>query len=120
MTAPTLEWYREQSEHNRGIYELLQAACPDGAHDWKVTALFYSALHRINYWLLMQTGRAPGSHFKRNQRVESTLPQVFGDYNDLYIMSLQARYHDGLRTEDLHRRRALTLLNRLERALPFA
>ncbi len=28
MTAPTLEWYREQSEHNRGIYELLQATSP--------------------------------------------------------------------------------------------
>ena len=49
MTAPTLEWYREQSEHNRAFYELVQATWPDKFHNWKVNALFYSALHRINY-----------------------------------------------------------------------
>ena len=45
---PTTEWYREQSEHNRRVYERLVADY-DGMSDRKINALFYSALHRVNY-----------------------------------------------------------------------
>ena len=120
MTYPTLGWYKEQSEHNRHIYEILQSAWPDGAHDWKVTALFYSVLHRANYWLVRETGRAPRRHIERNLRVEGELPQVFGIYNDLYAMSMRARYREGFRTTDYYRGRALALPDQLERRLPFA
>ena len=30
---PTTEWYREQCEYNRRIYERLQATWPDDVHD---------------------------------------------------------------------------------------
>ena len=113
-------WYREQSEYNRGIYELLQAARPDGAHDWKVTALFYSGLHRVNYRLVRLTGRAPDNHFGRNRQVRRELPAVFRIYRDLFTMSIRARYRDGRRTKDYYRSRALALLNQLEQELPFA
>ena len=119
MTDPTLEWYREQSEYNRRFYERLQAAWPDHTHDWKITALFYSGLHRANYHFVKLTGRAPGSHFERNQRIRRELPQVRSNYMDLYMMSMRARYRDGLRTKDSYRRRALALLTLLEKALPF-
>ncbi len=119
MTAPTLEWYREQSKHSRAFYELVHATWPDKFHDWKVNPLFYSALHRVNYWLVRETGQAPRNHVERNRRVEVELPQVFGIYNDLYLMSMRARYRAGFRMEDLHRRDALGRLNRLERKLPF-
>ena len=39
---------------------------------------------------------------------------------DLYMMSMRARYLEGFRTKDYYRGRALALLNRLERKLPFA
>ena len=120
MKPPATEWYREQSEHNRLVYELLHAAWPDEVHDWKVVALFYSGLHRVNYWLAGRTGRAPASHFERNRRVKDEVRQVFSAYRDLCLMSLRARYHDGLRTRDDHRSRALALLIQLEAALPFA
>ena len=79
MTAPTLEWYREQSEHNRAFYELVQATWPDKYHDWKVNPLFYSGLHRINYWFVKETGRAPESHFERNRQIRNRMPQVRSD-----------------------------------------
>ena len=85
-------------------------------HDWKVVALFYSGLHRVNYWLAMRTGRAPASHFERKRRVEGGVRQVFSAYRDLYLMSMRARYRDGLRTRDYHRARALALLIQLEAA----
>ena len=47
--TPPVEWYREQSDYNRRFYEWLHAARPDDANDWKVAALFYSGLHRVNY-----------------------------------------------------------------------
>ena len=66
MTVPTKEWYREQSKYNRRFYEWLQAVRPDDVHDWKIAALFYSVLHRVNYRFAKETGRAPKNHFERN------------------------------------------------------
>ena len=57
MMAPTLGWYREQSEHNRAFYELVQVACPDKFRDWKVNTRFCSGPRRINYRL---SGRRTG------------------------------------------------------------
>ena len=119
MTAPTLEWYKEQSERCRWFYDWLQAVRPGDAHDWKVVALFYSILHRINYWLVRQTGRDPRNHAERNRRVENELPQVFDDYRNLYMMSMQARYYEGFDVTDDRRKSAYEILCRIEKALPF-
>ena len=119
MTEPTMEWYREQSEYNRRFYERLQAAWPDDLHDWKVAALFYSALHRVNYLFVRETGRAPGSHLERNRRVRRKLPRVRVDYGDLYTMSLRARYRDGHRVTDERRQAAVETADRIEGMLPF-
>ena len=112
------EWHRRQSEYNRRVYEWLHESRPDPT-DWKVTTLFYSALHRINYWFAVQTKKVPESHAERNRRVENELPTMFDDYRDLYTLSMRARYRDGFRTHDSHRRHALLLPGRLEKGLPF-
>lgn len=112
------EWHREQSEYNRWVYERLVADYDDMA-DWKVVALFYSALHRVCYWFIKQTGRAPESHAERNRRVRHELPQVFGDYRNLYRESIRARYLDGFRVTDDRQKAAYALLCRIEKRLPF-
>ena len=119
MTAPTAEWYREQSEYNRRFYEWLQAVRPNDVHDWKVVALFYSELHRVNYWFARATGRAPKSHFGRNLRVGRELPRTRKDYRELYMMSMRARYRDGHRFEDDRREAAVKVADRIEERLPF-
>ena len=81
MKPPATEWCREQSEHNRRVYERLQAVWPDEVHDWN-RRLFYLGLHRINCWLAKRTGRAPASHFERNRRVEDEAHHVFSAYRD--------------------------------------
>ena len=88
-------------------------------HYWKVAVLFYSALRRINYWLARQTGRGPKNHAEGNQWVERELPQVFDDYRDLFIASMQARYYEGFRVTDDRRESAYEILRRIEKALPF-
>ena len=53
-------------------------------------------LHRASYGFVRGTGRGPGNHFE-NRRGEGKHPRVFNDYNDLYLMSMRARYRDGHR-----------------------
>ena len=119
MTAPTLEWYREQCEYNRRFYEWLHKVRPGDAHDWKVNALFYSELHRVNYWFVKGTGRAPKNHFERNRRVASELPRARKDYSDLYMMSMHARYCEGYKLKDGRRKSAAEAADRLDDELPF-
>ena len=95
--SPPAEWYRRQSEYNKHFYEWLHASRPDDANDWKVAALFYSGLHRVNYRFAKQEGEAPRSHVERNRRARRELPQVSDDCRSLYLMSMSARYRDGLR-----------------------
>ena len=111
---PPVEQYRDQSGHNRHFYGWLHEARPNDANDWKVTALFYSALHSINYELAKRTGRAPKSHAERNRRIRRELPRVRKDYADLYAMSLRARYCDGYRLGDDRRRAAVELADRIQ------
>ena len=113
-----VEWFRQQSEYNKRVYDLLHADHRDMA-DWKVTVLFYSGLHRINYWFGTQTGSVPCSHVERKRRVKSELRRVFDDYDDLYLMSRRARYCEGFRIGDDSRKHAAGLLERLERKIPF-
>ena len=117
--TPTAEWHREQSEYNERFYDRLQAAWPGDAHDWKVSARFYSALHRINYRFARATGRAPESHAERNRRVRRELPRVRGDYMDLYTTSSRARYCDGFRVTDDRRSSSYALLCRIKEKIPF-
>ena len=108
-----------QCEYNRRFYEWLHKVRPGDAHDWKVSALFYSELHRVNYWFVKETGRAPENHFERNRRVERELPHVFKDYRDLHMMSMQARYSEGHKLEDDRRKSAAEAANWLDGELPF-
>ena len=117
--TPTLKWYRAQSEYNEQFYEWLHAARPKDAHDWKVNALFYSALHRVNYRFAKDTGRAPKSHAERNGRVRRELPRVRRDYMCLYAASIRARYRDGFRVTDDRRKSAHVLQRRIKGNLPF-
>ena len=87
--------------------------------DWKVVALFYSGMHRVNYWFAKRTGRVPTSHISRNRRVERDLPEAFDDYRDLYMESRRARYRDGFRVSDDRRKAAYARLCRIEEKLPF-
>ena len=66
-----------------------------------------------------QTEKIPESYAERNRRVRRELPQIFGRYRNLYMMSRRARYCEGFRTVDFHRGHAVDFLDRLEKELPF-
>lgn len=113
-----VEWFRQQSEHSKRVYELLHADHRDMA-DRKVTVPFHSGPHRINYWLGTKTGSVPCSHVKRKRRAKGELRRAFDDYDELYLMSRRARYCEEFRIGDDSRRHAAGLPDRLEWNIPF-
>ena len=113
------ERFRPQSEYNKLVYERLQVAYPDLV-DRKVTVLFYSALHRVNYWFDAQTGSVPKSRVERRHRVRDDISHVLDTYDDLCLTSRGARYCEGFRIRDGVRGHAARLLERPERGIPFA
>ncbi len=66
-----------------------------GKHRWAITALFYSALHRVNAYLV-QRGRQPTSHDLRERLVARELPAIADDYLALKQRSERARYWPGV------------------------
>jgi len=61
--------------------------------DWKVTGLFYCALHYVDAYLA-GLHINPGTHSKRLTyvRTDPTLQPIFADYRDLLNESRTARY----------------------------
>ena len=63
---------------------------PQRFPEWEITALFYSALHYASAFLATQ-GHNPENHHRRNQLI-GDLTNVGTDYQNLYRLSLNARY----------------------------
>lgn len=63
---------------------------PQRFPEWEITALFYSALHYASAFLATQ-GNNPENHNRRNQLI-GDLTIVGTDYQNLYRLSLNARY----------------------------
>lgn len=109
---------QEAERVQQGVYGRPHANNSDLA-DWKVTVLYYSALHRVNYWFAAQAGRAPSNRFERNRRVEDELSRVLGHCKFLYLMSRRARYCEGFRIKGDARRHSVEVLGLLEKEIPF-
>lgn len=62
-----------------------------GKYRWAITALFYSALHRLNACLIDQ-GRRPTSHALRDLLIAHELPRISRDYLWLKQLSERVRY----------------------------
>ena len=82
--------------------------------------MFYSALHRVNYWFDARTGRAPKNHAEGSRLVEGGPPMAFSYYKTLYLPSTRARYCEGFGLGDARRRLAVKMLDKIEKEIPFS
>ena len=85
-------WNAKQGEHNRETQRYL--SMNPRYPDWEITALFYSALHIVDEYLILKDKR-PCRHGIRNRRVREELGPIYGDYHDLYTLCIRARYDVG-------------------------
>jgi len=92
---------RDQAQHNLKVYEHLKGLYVD----WAAVALFYSALHHVDAWLLSQGVRRPGGHNSRAQYLARCgVPDgVQSAYQGLREVSELARYHSWSGLLDLSR-----------------
>lgn len=71
--------------------------------EWQITALFYSALHLVEA-RLCHLGHATtsGGHKTRRASISRWVPEVRDEFQDLYDLSMKARYSpwDPLTKED--------------------
>ena len=79
-----------QAARNQEVAELLATG---GYHDWAITALFYSAMHLIQAYLV-QSGRTANSHWQRRQWIRNLteLRPVLAAFDELQAYSENARY----------------------------
>ena len=77
---------------SRGIAE--SGTFPEGATDWEVTMIFYSALHLVDAFLDQSQGIHPVSHRNRGWYISNVtqLQPIVRNYIDLYERSVDARY----------------------------
>jgi hypothetical protein len=59
--------------------------------EWAVVALFYSALHYIQAFLIMK-GHRPKRHETRSDLLRRQWPAIAAAYEQLYVKSRHARY----------------------------
>lgn len=65
-----------QSQKNEELYNILQAEHPDDFNDWKITLLFYSALHLLKA-LASQKGKLSLIGTKHQSQLNSISPKSF-------------------------------------------
>ncbi|MGH9510717.1 MAG: hypothetical protein ACRD2U_01130 [Terriglobales bacterium] len=83
--------HRARAEHNENLVAILQYPF----WDWKVTGLFYAAVHYVQcYFAAKSVTLPPGkmNHRKRLTLVQWHLRSIYKDYEDLYNDCREARY----------------------------
>ena len=82
----------DQAKRNFKVYEQLKGQYVD----WAAVALFYSALHYVDAWLLAQGSRRPLGHSSRAQYLSKwDVPdEVQSAYQSLREVSELARYEN--------------------------
>lgn len=116
---PAAQDHIAQAQHNKGLLALLwRGSSP--YPDWVVTVTFYVAVHLVEAYFDRRYSLHCPSHPERNKEFASMveLRPIYGDYSDLYNLSLKSRYHCKLSTwtvPEVHR--VLGLLTHIEQHL---
>ncbi len=97
-----MQQYLDQAAHNIVLYQHLESSAPDSFSDWKITLLFYTALHYLKALAMLRNKNIGDTHFDienntnpdRPKPVMSITRNAWADYKNLFRYSQQARY-DG-------------------------
>lgn len=85
-----------QADRNERLSQAISETdpIPEGATDWVITLLFYSALHLVDAFLDQSRSIHPSSHRNREWYLSTILQfrPIVRNYMNLYERSLDARY----------------------------
>ena len=88
-------WRLEQIEYNKRARERLARAAGPRFWGWEIVMMFYDIVIAVDGYAEMRGGPVPKNHKARRAVVERHLPHLVDLYDDLYTLSLVARYYDG-------------------------
>lgn len=112
---PTAEQHRQQAEHNKAFVQSFDLDTSPYL-DWAVTAIFYTALHLVEWFLKSKglTGRR--DHQLRDAYIArmSELRRIYADYTELKFQSEASRYECASFTPGFLKNDLLPRLARLE------
>jgi len=90
---PAKEQHIECATFNESFAHKVHALGPEYL-GWAIVALFYSALHLVNAYIVLALNKHPRSHKKRSTLMSANpiLKQVYIDYSDLRACCDNSRY----------------------------
>lgn len=95
-----------RAKSNEKFLKFIDQGASSDFTDWKITVIFYTALHYLRAYLLFKKIRVPRSHKlidtiinPSNPSAIHPLPKVYNRYNALYQNSWESRY-SGVYTND--------------------
>ena len=88
-------WRLEQIEYNKRARERLARAAGPRFWGWEIVMMFYDTVIAVDGYAEMRGIPVPRIHKARRAVVERHLPHLVDLYDDLYTLSLVARYYDG-------------------------
>ena len=95
----THDWHEQKSIHNYNACEYLRRESPTYI-DWEITTIFYSACKLVDAHFIKRGRRKPSSHRQRNEMVKKHLHAVKDEYEELFGLSIIARYEGDVRQSD--------------------
>ncbi len=111
-------WRLFQLKYNRRARERLVEA--DGVRfwAWEIIMMFYDIVITVDGYAEAGGAPAPRTHRARRAVVERHLPHLLDPYDDLYTLSLVARYYDGYAMTEKAWRRAVRCHEMVVRSIP--
>lgn len=99
-----MQQHLDQANHNLALHDSLCSNFPDQYYDWKITLLFYTALHYLKALASMKGIEIGNTHFDidrncnpegYNRGITVKMPikrNIWDEYKNLFIYSQSARY----------------------------
>lgn len=90
---PATQDHLAQAQHNKGLLALLWKGSSTYP-DWVVTVTFYVAVHLVEAYFDRKYSVHSPSHTERSRDFTSMveLKPIYGDYSELYNLSMESRY----------------------------
>lgn len=114
-SSDAVQKHYKQAVHNYRFFCEVHSKLPQAFYDWKITVLFYTAIHLLRALLAEREAEIESSHFAlrgainpKNPHAESPVKKhCYNSYVILYNASLEVRYSGFLQPEkrQLHLKR---------------
>ena len=118
MDGTGTRWRPHQTGHDRAAREVLTEGGGARFRDWIAVIMFYEIVIILDGYAEARGMPAPKNHKTRRAVVRRHLPHLVDFYDDLYALSLEARYYKGYAMTEGEARRAARCHGILERNIP--